>query len=127
MQDAPEGLDDKTEWAELRTDWAEDRTGMANERTFAGWMRTALAAVAVGLGLNAVFRDLEPTWVAKAVSSIFIAAAIFILWAAQRAASGTRERINRHAVTPQTTGRLTVMAVVLTVASLATGAILWML
>src|SRR5687767_1548938 len=31
-----------------RTDLAEDRTILANERTFAGWMRTALACVAIG-------------------------------------------------------------------------------
>ena len=50
----------RTSFAEDRTDWAEDRTAMANERTFAGWMRTALAAIGIGIGFNALFDKLEP-------------------------------------------------------------------
>ena len=49
----------KTEWAEDRTDWAEDRTILANERTFAGWMRTGMAAIAIAVGLKAVFNDAD--------------------------------------------------------------------
>ena len=41
---------DKTELAEERTKYAEDRNVMAMERTFAGWMRTAFAAIGIGLG-----------------------------------------------------------------------------
>ena len=41
----------RTNYAEDRTDWAEGRTAMANERTFAGWMRTAFAAIGIGIGL----------------------------------------------------------------------------
>ena len=68
--------------AEQRTDWAEDRTIQANERTFAGWMRTGLASVGLGLGFQAIFRATEPTWAAKSVATIFICIGIFIFWAA---------------------------------------------
>lgn len=40
----------RTEFAEDRTDWAEDRTIRAAERTYAGWLRTAFAAIGIGLG-----------------------------------------------------------------------------
>lgn len=46
--------------AEERTDWAEDRTILANERTYSGWLRTGFAAIAVGLGFQAVFGEAEP-------------------------------------------------------------------
>ena len=68
----------RTDWAERRTDWAEDRTIMANERTFAGWMRTGLAAVGIGLGFHALFGRLEPAWLLKALASAFVVAAIAI-------------------------------------------------
>lgn len=127
MQDGGDDLDTKTEWAERRTDWAEDRTVLANERTFAGWMRTALASVAVGLGLQAVFRDLEPTWAAKAAASVFVAAAVLLIWAAERAAARTSRRIDNHEVRSQSRVRLRIIAVLLSVGAIATGVILWML
>jgi putative membrane protein len=127
MKDAPKDPDTKTRWAEDRTDWAEDRTVMANERTFAGWMRTALAAVAVAIGLRAVFGEFEPTWAAKAVASVFIGGAVFIVWAAHKAARGTTRRMTEHDVESQGNGSMTVIAVVLTLGSLATIGILWML
>ncbi|MEE2793267.1 MAG: DUF202 domain-containing protein, partial [Pseudomonadota bacterium] len=54
QDDPPKDPDKSTEWAELRTDLAEDRNIMAMERTFAGWMRTAFAAIGIGLGFKAV-------------------------------------------------------------------------
>ena len=45
--------------AEDRTDLAEDRTALANERTFAGWARTAMAAIGIGLAFNALFKAME--------------------------------------------------------------------
>lgn len=127
MKDAPEEPDAKTRWAEDRTDWAEDRTVMANERTFAGWMRTGLAAVAVAIGLKAVFGAFEPTWAAKTVATVFIAGAVFIIWSAHRAARDTTERMTEHAVNGQSTRNMTLVAALLTLGSVATGAILWML
>lgn len=68
MSDKSQELaEDRTDYAEDRTDWAEDRTAMANERTFAEWMRTAFAAIGIGIGFNALFDKLEPAWVPKAL------------------------------------------------------------
>jgi putative membrane protein len=118
---------DKNDLAEDRTDWAEDRTILANERTFAGWMRTGMAALAVAIGLRAVFGPFEPTWAAKGVASIFIVAAIYIFWAAHDAATRTLERLNDHHAHAQPNRRMRVIAVIFSLASVGIGAILWML
>ena len=131
MQESPEHAEDvllsKLEWAERRTDWAEDRTILASERTFAGWMRTALTAIAVALGLQALFSGFEPDWVVKIVASLFVIAATFMIWTAQRAAARTARRMDHHEVRVLSRGRLTIIAVLVSLAALATGGILWML
>lgn len=90
--------DEKEKLAEDRTDLAEDRTILANERTFAGWMRTGFAAVAVGLGFQALFSQMEPTWIPKGIATAFmlIGAAIFV--AAERRACSILARLHPHQV-----------------------------
>lgn len=127
MRDAPDDPDTKTRWAELRTDWAEDRTVLANERTFAGWIRTGLATVVVALALHVVFGNFEPLWAAKLVASAFIGAGIVVYWAAWWTASQAVRRMNDHAVEPQSARRMTILTTLLTICSVATGLILWML
>ncbi len=119
--------DKKQEWAGERTDWAEDRTSLANERTFAAWMRTGMASVAVAIGLKAVFGAFEPTWAAKAVATLFIVVALVIFWAARRQACETYDRLSAQDVSRQGGGKMTLMAVMLSLAATATGAILWLL
>ncbi|KLI64888.1 YidH family protein [Aurantiacibacter marinus] len=99
-QDDPElKSDDKsTRWAENRTDWAEDRTIMALERTFAGWMRTAFAAIAIGIGFRALFGEFDPPWLAKAIATMFIVLAIVFAISAERRACRAFERLSSHAV-----------------------------
>ena len=78
--------EDRKALAAERTDYAEDRTVLANERTFAGWLRTGLAAMGVGVGFNALFGRLEPDWVPKAIATLLLAIAIVIFFAAERRA-----------------------------------------
>ncbi len=79
--------EERTEKAEDRTDMAADRTMLANERTFAGWARTALACIGVGLGFQAIFDPVEKAWIAKTIATTIIGLGIFIIWlAAIRAA-----------------------------------------
>lgn len=127
MQDAPETTDTKTDWAERRTDWAEDRTTLANERTYAGWLRTGLTAVAVAIGLHVVFGSFEPAWVPKAVATLFLGIAIAIFWAARQAACHTLGRLERQSVETLGTRRITAIAAALSLATAATGAVLWAL
>ena len=127
MEQGTEGQDKKTDWAEWRTDWAEDRTVLANERTFAGWMRTGMGAVAVALGLKAVFSEADPAWLPKAVSSLFIAIAVGLFWAAAISATKAQRRLHTHDAEAQPSRLFTVTAVAFSIAATAVGAILWTL
>lgn len=116
-----------TELAEERTDWAEDRTLMANERTFAGWMRTGLAAVGIGLGFNALFGALEPWWLPRAIATVFILIGIYIFYSAQRKGCEVYDRLDAHASEPvgRTNMRLIAAAMAFGGAALAIG--IWIL
>ena len=119
--------DAHSEMAEQRTRWAEDRTKLASERTFSSWMGTGLGAIGVAIGLKAVFGAFEPTWAAKLVATIFLASAIMIFWSARRQAQAAHERLRSHDSEAQPVRNFTVLASVMTVAAVATGAILWTL
>jgi putative membrane protein len=86
--------------AEERTGLAEDRTMLANERTFAGWVRTGLAAIGVGLGFNALFHSLSPDWLPRLIGTTFLGLAILIFVAAERAACTVATRLHPHHVKP---------------------------
>ena len=88
--------DKSTQWAEFRTDLAEDRNIMAMERTFAGWMRTAFAAIGIGLGFRAVFGDFDPPWLAKAIATVFIVGGGWLAVTAERRACKTLARLDPH-------------------------------
>ena len=77
--------------SEIRTDLADQRTVLANERTFAGWSRTAFASIALGLGFQALFRAIDPTWVAKSIASLFVLLGVAIIWIAEHRAKSLVE------------------------------------
>ena len=116
---------DNTDKAQARTDWAEDRTIMANERTFSSWMGSGLGSVGVAIGLKAVFGAFEPTWAAKMVASLFLLIAIIIYWSARRQARKTLARLSDHDAEAMPTKNFTLIAWFMTIATIATGAILW--
>ena len=122
-----DSMNDKNKLAEDRTDWAEDRTILANERTFAGWMRTSMTSLVVAIGLKALFSDFEPTWLAKAVASVFVIMSVYIIWTAHQTATKALERLNTHNAEAITNGRLKTLAIIFSVASVAVGATLWMI
>ena len=117
----------RTDWAEARTDWAEDRTIMANERTFAAWIRTGLACIVIALGLQAVFGSVEPQGLGKAVASVFLLAAIGVFWSAQYRAKATLASLHSRDCAPQPTRFYTGLAMVLSLATVMTGVVLWLL
>lgn len=84
--------------AEQRTDWAEDRTVQATERTYAGWLRTAFAAIGIGLGFRALFGEFDPPWLAKGIATCFILIGAAVAWSAQNNASKTMARLQTHSV-----------------------------
>ena len=89
---------DGVELAESRTELAEDRTILAHERSFAGWVRTGLAAVGIGLGFNALFDALHPSWAPKAIATLFLLIAIAIFVSAERRACQVTSRLQAHTV-----------------------------
>ncbi|MEM7519892.1 MAG: DUF202 domain-containing protein [Pseudomonadota bacterium] len=113
--------------AKTRTDWAEDRTILANERTFSAWMGMGLGAVGIAVGLKAVFGATEPTWVAKAVASLFLGIAVLVYWLARRQACKTLRRLSERDAEAMPERNFTLLAWVMTVATVAVGAVLWSL
>ncbi|ART78870.1 YidH family protein [Oceanisphaera avium] len=127
VQSSPHTTTHPNDLAHTRTQWAEDRTMLANERTFAGWMRTGMAAIALALGLKAVFKDTEHLLVAKAAAEMFVLVAILIFWSAVAKSRKAQHRMKCHDIAAQSHRRMRQLASVLTVAALFTGAILWLL
>lgn len=117
--------EDRTDLAEERTDWAEDRTILANERTFAGWMRTGLASVGIGLGFNALFGKLEPDWLPRAIATIFTLIGIFIFYAAQRSGRRVQDRLTSHDSTPMQGMNLQLIAAIMAFGSLSLAVAMW--
>ena len=113
--------------AEDRTDFAEDRTILAVERTFSGWIRTGLATAAVAIGMQAVFGPFQPTWVPKAVATVFLLAAQMMLLFAWWANRTSRRRLSVHAARAQPAIRVAFLIVLLSVGIWGTGAVLWLL
>ncbi|OYX63515.1 MAG: hypothetical protein B7Y88_12645 [Sphingomonadales bacterium 32-64-17] len=87
---------DKNELAEFRTDLAEDRSIMAMERTFAGWLRTAFAAIGIGIGFRALFGEFDPPWLARGIATAFILAGAWLALVAQHRACRTLARLDPH-------------------------------
>lgn len=120
-------MTDRTDLAEDRTDLAEDRTLLANERTFSGWARTAMAAIGIGLGFNALFKTLEPVWIPKAIATLFILLAIFIIFMAERRARSLCSRLDAHKIKDLDGVNLKVMAIAIGTGAAALVTALWVL
>ncbi|CAN5179134.1 hypothetical protein BH23VER1_BH23VER1_17150 [soil metagenome] len=108
-----------------RTDLAEDRTLLANERTFAGWTRTALACVGVGLGTQALFKEVEPTWIAKGIATIFVLVGVYLIWNATRQARHSASRLDGHRIDLMPSTRFRRVAVGVTLGSLLLLVAIW--
>lgn len=106
---------------------AEDRTILANERTFAGWMRTSMASIAIGIGFNALFGKLDPTWLPKLIASGFLLLSIFIAIAAERRAAAVMQRLSPHVIQASAVMNFRVLAACITCGVLALLMGLWVL
>lgn len=119
--------EDRDALAEDRTDLAEDRTILAHERSFAGWLRTGMAAVGIGLGFNALFGSLDPTWVPKAIATAFLLVAGYIFVSAERRARRIFDRLDSHAVSSLKPMRIRLLSWFLTLLSFALAWAIWLL
>ena len=119
-------MDDVAELEPSRTELAEDRTILANERTFAGWMRTAMASVAIGVGFHALFPAMQPPWVPRAIATAFLLLAIIVIISAERRASAVMGRLSAHVVITAKSVNLRLFAAAISLASLALIAAIWL-
>jgi putative membrane protein len=111
--------------AQRRTDLAEDRTILANERTYAGWMRTAFAAIGVGLGFRALFAEMQPPWLPRTIASLFLLIGIALFVAAERRAAWVVEHLHVHAVETVRVRNMRVVTAVMVLATLVLIVALW--
>lgn len=109
------------------TDLAEDRTILASERTFAGWLRTSLAAVGIGLAFHVLFGKVEPSWVPRAIASLFLSIAIITIFLAERRAAAAIRRIQPHVVVTAKALNLRLIALATILATTALAAAIWLL
>ncbi|MEN7537574.1 YidH family protein [Aurantiacibacter flavus] len=117
----------KNELAEFRTNLAEDRNIMAMERTFAGWIRTAFAAIGIGIGFRALFGEFDPPWLARAIATAFILAGAWLALVAQHRASKTLSRLDPHELERLSPPNFRVLAWLVAAGALALTAGLWIL
>lgn len=110
-----------------RTDLAEDRTVLANERTFAGWVRTALACVGLGVAFHALFEQMEPAWAPRAIASVFIATGMMIIVLGERNARKILQRLSAHSVKPVRGVNLVLVTAMVVAGSLTLLAGIWLL
>lgn len=109
------------------TDLAEDRTILASERTFAGWMRTSLGCIAIGIGFHALFGKAQPGWVPRATATGFLLLGTAIVWLAARRAAAVVRRLSPHVVVTARMVSLELIAAAVTLGAAALAAIIWFL
>lgn len=109
-----------------RTDLAEDRTILANERTFAGWMRTSLAALALGVGFHALFASMEPAWLPRAIATGFLLLAAAIIILAERRAAAVMGRLSAHVVVTAKPVNLRIFTAAVALGAVALIAAIWL-
>ena len=113
--------------SDVRTELAEDRTVLANERTFAGWMRTSLACIGIGVGFHALFGQVEPAWLPRAIATAFLVLAILVINLAERRAAAVIERLNSHVVTTARRVNLRLFAAIVSMGAGVLTLAIWLL
>jgi putative membrane protein len=108
-----------------RTDLAEDRTILANERTFAGWMRTSLACVAIGVGFHALFSHTQPPWIPRAIATAFLLLAVVVIELAERRATAVMRRLSPHVVVGARPVNLRLFSTAISIGAVALIAAIW--
>ena len=127
MADSDDSRPGRLDLAQDRTDLAEDRMVLAHERSFAGWVRTGMASVGIGLGFHALFQALRPLWVSQAIASAFLLIAIFIFLSAERRACAIIRRLESHQVAAFKPVRIRLLTGSLVLATTALLAAIWLL
>lgn len=110
-----------------RNDLAEDRTILANERTFAGWVRTALACIALGIGFHALFQKLQPAWLPRGIATAFLLLAIMLVALAEWRAAAVTKRLSTHIVSTARPINLRIIAGIVALGAAALIGAIWLI
>ena len=108
-----------------RTDLAEDRTILANERTFAGWMRSSLACIAIGVGFHAMFNKVEPAWLPRLIATAFLGLGIMVIILAERRATALMRRLSPHTIEAARRMNLQVFVATVTIGAVGLAIAIW--
>jgi putative membrane protein len=86
-----------------------------------------MAAIAVALGFQALFRASDPTWPVRIGASIFVLLAIAIFWLGLVSAGKVLKQLNPHAVSVPGRRRLVILTVGATAGALSVLVAFWFL
>lgn len=126
MTEATTDMTDRAD-GRRRTEFAEDRTILASERTFAGWSRTSLGCIAIGIGFHALFSRMQPDWVPRAIATWFLLLSALIVWLAARRAAAVLSKLETHVVVSARRVNLEIIASAISLGAAALCAAIWLL
>lgn len=118
---------ESNEFARERTKLAEDRTVLANERSFNSWIGTSLGSLGLAVGLQAVFGETEPTWIAKVTATIFVMIGILLSIIGYRKSVATDKKLKSYNASGTQHYQLLIISTSMCVGAVCIGAILWTL
>ena len=79
-----------------------------------------MASIGIGIGFNALFQPVEPTWVAKAIATLFILLGVFLVIAAETQRPVViQTRLTAHKVDNIATTNFRIMAVAISFGAIA--------
>lgn len=90
-------------------------------------MRTSLACVAIGVGIQALFQSIEPAWIPRAIATAFLLMAIIVIIFAEKRASAVMSRLSAHVVVTAKPVNLRLFATIISLASAALIAGIWLI
>ena len=110
-----------------RTALAGDRTILANERTLGAWWRTAMSALALGLGFAKLFGGMEPAWLVRTGATLLVLLGAIMLFVAQRTYERTARRIETEHVVAVSRGTVRLGTALLAAVAAIVAAAVWMI
>lgn len=88
-------------------------------------MRTSFASLAIGVGFHALFGEMQPGWLPRAIATLFLLLAIALVILAERRATSVLARLSPHVIVTSRPMNLRLFTVVIVVGAGALIAAIW--